>query len=196
MEEPRYKLKSAPNFSVVELDRFRRNLHMGTQDEPDTSQDEYLQEILDAVIDEVQEDIGRQLARATYTLYLDAFPAEDLRITRGPVAAINSVKYYDSANAQQTVAVADYQLDNILLDGRLKFFNTYGVYSNRLNAVEIEFTCGWASVADIPKGIIEAIVLLATERYLNPENAMLNFGMSLRQTAAQNKLRKYRVQRF
>jgi uncharacterized phiE125 gp8 family phage protein len=196
MEEPRYKLKTAPIFSVVELAKFRRNLHMGTQDEPDTSQDMYLQEILDTVIDEVQEDIGRQLARATYTMYLDAFPAEDLRITRGPVAAISSVKYYDSANVLQTVAAADYQLDNILLDGRLKFINTYGVYSNRLNGLEIEFTCGWATAAEIPQGIVDAIILRATERYINPENAMLNFGMSLRQTAAENKLRKYRVQRF
>lgn len=196
MEEPRYKLKTAPIFAPVELAQFKRNLRIGTQDEDDDSQDLYLQEILDNVIDEVQTDIGRQLARATYTMYLDDFPAEDLAITLGPVAAISSVKYYNTSNVLTTMAAADYLLDNVLLTARMRFLNTYSVYSERLNGVEIEFTNGWATAAEIPKDIKDAIVLLATDRYLNPENQMLNFGMSVRQTAAERKLRKYRVQRY
>lgn len=196
MEEPRYKLKTAPIFAPVELAQFKRNLRIGTQDEDDNSQDLYLQEILDNVIDEVQTDIGRQLARATYTMYLDDFPSEDLAITLGPVNTISTVKYYNSSNALTTMPSADYLLDNVLLTGRMRFLNTYNVYSERLNGVEIEFTNGWATAAEIPKDIKDAIVLLATDRYLNPENQMLNFGMSVRQTAAERKLRKYRVQRF
>jgi uncharacterized phiE125 gp8 family phage protein len=197
MEEPRYKVKTAPIFSVLELDQLKRNLRIGTQDEDDNSQDEYLQEILDNTIELVQTDIGRQLARATYTLYLDGFPdSKEMLITLGPVAAISSVKYYNSSNVLTTMAVSDYMLDNILLSARLKFVNIYSVYSDRLNGVEIEFTNGWATAAEIPKDIKDAIILLATERYLNPENAMLNFGMGVRQTAAERILRKYRVQRF
>jgi len=78
----------------------------------------------------------------------------------------------------------------------MRFLETYNVYSERLNGVEIEFTNGWATAAEIPKDLKDAIVLLATDRYLNPENQMLNYGMSVRQTAAERKLRKYRVQRF
>lgn len=196
MEEPRYKLKTAPIFAPVELAQFKRNLRIGTQDEDDDSQDLYLQEILDNVIDEVQTDIGRQLARATYIMYLDDFPSEDLPITLGPVNTISTVKYYNSSNTLTTMSSADYLLDNVLLTGRMRFLNTYSVYSERLNGVEIEFTNGWATAAEIPKDIKDAIVLLATDRYLNPENQMLNFGMSVRQTAAERKLRKYRVQRY
>jgi uncharacterized phiE125 gp8 family phage protein len=196
MEEPRYKLKTAPIFAPVELAQFKRNLRIGTQDEDDDSQDLYLQEILDNIIDEVQTDIGRQLARATYTMYLDDFPTEDLPITLGPVGAISTVKYYNSANTLTTMSSADYLLDNVNLTARMRFLNTYSVYSDRLNGVEIEFTNGWATAAEIPKDLKDAIVLLATDRYLNPENHMLNFGMTMRQTAAEHKLRKYRVQRF
>jgi len=103
MEEPRYKLKTAPIFAPVELAQFKRNLRIGTQDEDDDSQDLYLQEILDNIIDEVQTDIGRQLARATYTMYLDDFPDTDLQITLGPVAAISTVKYYNSVNTPTTM---------------------------------------------------------------------------------------------
>lgn len=196
MEEPRYKLKTAPIFAPVELAQFKRNLRIGTQDEDDDSQDLYLQEILDNVIDEVQTDIGRQLARATYTMYLDDFPSGDLPITLGPVGAVNSVKYYNSSNVLTTMSSSDYLLDNVNLTARMRFLDTYNVFSERLNGVEIEFTNGWATAAEIPKDMKDAIILLATDRYLNPDNQMLNFGASVRQTAAERKLRKYRVQRF
>lgn len=196
MEEPRYKIKTAPIFAPVSLAQFKRNLHVGTQDEADVSQDEYLQEILTRIIDQVQTDIGRQLARATWTLYLDDFPGEDMKITLGPVAAINSVKYYNSSNVLTTMAATDYVLDNIELTARLRFLNTYSVYTDRLNQVEIEFTNGWTTADEIPKDIVDAIVLMATDRYLNPENESLNFGMSLKTKAADRLLRKYRVQRF
>jgi uncharacterized phiE125 gp8 family phage protein len=197
MAEPRYKLKTAPVFAPVSLEEFKRNLHIGTQDEPDTSQDELLQEILDKTIEDVQTEIGRQLARATYTAYLDEFPSSDmLYLTLGPVAAISSVKYYNGANELITMSASDYSLDNVELTARLLFINTYTTYSNRLNAVEIEFTCGWANVSEIPMDFQDAIILLASERYLNPENMQLNFGMGNRYTAAERILRRYRVQRF
>lgn len=196
MEEPRYKIKTAPIFAPVSLNQFKRNLRIGTQDEADVTQDEYLQEILTRIIDQVQTDIGRQLARATWTLYLDDFPDEDLKITLGPVAAISSVKYYNSSNVLTTMDAADYVLDNIELTARLRFLNTYGVYTDRFNSVEIEFTNGWTSADDIPKDIVDAIVLMATDRYLNPENENINFGMSLKTKAAERLLRKYRVQRY
>jgi uncharacterized phiE125 gp8 family phage protein len=197
MIEPRYKLKTAPIFEPVTLEQLKRNLRIGTQDEPDDSQDALLQETLDMVIDQVQSDIGRQLARATYTAYMDDFPASgDMKLTLGPVDAISSVKYYNNLNVLTTMAAADYLLDNVELTARLRFLNTYSVYGDRLNGVEIEFTCGWATAADIPKDLIDAVVLLATDRFLNPENPMLNFGTSIRVTRAERLLSKYKVPRF
>src|SRR4030043_1542959 len=140
--EPRYKLKTAPIFEPVNISQLKRNLHI---EDDDHDRDEYLQEILDAVVDDVQTAIGRQLCRATWTGYLDDFPEdeEDLDITLGPVDAITTVKYYNTANVLTTMNVADYQLDNVELTGRLRFLNTYDVYADKLNAVEIEFTNGW-----------------------------------------------------
>ena len=197
MEEPRYKLKTAPTFEPVTLEQLKRNLRIGTQDEPDDSQDALLQEILDTIIEEVQFDIGRQLARATYSAYLDDFPASgDMVLTRGPVGEISSVKYYNQLNVLTTLAAADCLLDNVELTARVRFLNTYNVYSDRLNGVEIEFTCGWATAAEIPKDLVDAVVLLASERFLNPENPGLNSGTSLRVTRAERLLAKYKVSRY
>jgi hypothetical protein len=43
MEELRYKIKTEATFEAVDLDRFKRNVHIGAQDEEDNMQDEYLQ---------------------------------------------------------------------------------------------------------------------------------------------------------
>jgi uncharacterized phiE125 gp8 family phage protein len=188
METPRYSLKTAPTFDPISLDQLKRNLHI---DLDNHDQDEYLQEIINSVIANVQSNIGRQIARATYTAYLDDFPAEDLKITLGPVAAITTVKYYNSSNVLTTMNSSKYLLDNVDLTGRLRFIETYTVYGDRINGVEIEFTNGWADAASVPKDIRDALILLASERYLNPENAM-----SIKQSAAEQKLRNYRVQRF
>lgn len=195
--EPRYKLKTAPTFEPVTLEELKRNLRIGTQDEADETQDALLQEILDMVIDQVQDDTGRQLARATYLAYMDDFPASgNMELTKGPVDAISSVKYYNNSNVLTTMNAGDYTLDNVELTARLRFLETYTVYSERLNGVVIEFTCGWATAAEIPKQLKDAVVLLASERFLNPENPGLNFGVGLRVTRAEQILAKYKVPRY
>jgi uncharacterized phiE125 gp8 family phage protein len=202
MKELRYKLKTAATFDTDLLAALKRNLHIGTEDEEDTSQDEYLQEILDAVVDDVQSDIGRRLCRETWYGYLDDFPSVkadgncEVEISLGPVNEVVGVQYYNSSNVKTVMSTDDWLLDNIELTARLRFLKTYNVYSDRLNAVEIEFTNGYASAAAIPKNIRDAIVMLASDRYLNPENQGINFGMGLKQTAAERLLRKFRVQRY
>lgn len=198
MEEPRYKIKTAATIAPVSLDEFKRNLHIGAQDESDTIQDTYLQEILDNVIEGVQKDIGRRICRETWYGYLDDFPeGDELIITLGPVNAISSISYYpDGSSVLTAMAATDYTLDNIELTARLRFLNSYSVDEDKFNNVVIEFTNGWATAAEVPKQIKDAILLLATERYMNPENMMQNFGMGLRQTKADILLKNYRVHRY
>lgn len=195
MSRAKYKLKTAPSIIPISLNELKRNLHIM---EADTDQDTYLGEIISGVVDIVQTDIGRQLCLATYTAYFDFYPAGDeLELELGPVSGISSVKYYpDDATVPTTVIASDYQLDNAELTARLRFLNSFSPDTDRMNAVEIEFTTGWGSANDVPRGIKDALLLLCSDRYLNPENQMLNFGASIRQTAAERFLRNYRVQRF
>jgi len=191
MSNPRYKLKTAPTWDPVTVNALKRNLHI---DAGNHDQDEYLQEILDSVVKEWQENNGRQIARATYTMYLDFYPGNDeVEITLGPVDEISSVKYYaDGATELTTVDTSKYQLDNVELTARLRFFESFTPDSDRMNVIEIEFTNGWDSAAEVPEDIKDIIILLGTERYLNPENQ----GVSTRQSAAERLSRNYRIQRY
>lgn len=189
----RYKLKTAPTFAAISVAELKRNLRI-----EHTDQDELLQELVTRAIASSQIATGRQYARATYTLYLDAFPSGgDLEIDLGPVDAITSVKYLaPGASELTTVDALKYQLDNIELTARLRFLESFAPDSQRMNVVEIEFTCGWASAGAIPKDLNEAMILRASDAYLHPENQELNFGMGLAVKAAQLKERNYSIARY
>jgi len=189
----RYKLKTAPVFAVITIAELKRNLHIEHND-----QDELLQELVNRAIASSQVATGRQYARATYTAYLDAYPAGgELEIDLGPVDAITSVKYLaPGASSLTTVDPLKYQLDNVELTARLRFLESFTPDSERMNVIEIEFTTGWVSAAAVPRDLCEALILRASEAYLHPENAEQNFGMGLAIKTAQIKERNYSVPRY
>lgn len=193
----KYKVKTAPTIHPVTLDQLKANLHILSTD-VDASRDAYLQDLLYAAEDWTQARIGRQICRATYTAYLSDFPLDgDLVIHFGPVDSITSVKYYASgATTTTTLSASLYQLDNVDLSAVLRFIEIPSVNTDRLNPVEIEFLNGWTTADAVPRKVKDAIILYASERYLNPENRQLNFGTSIRVTQAENLLTEFRPQRY
>lgn len=186
----RYKIKTPPAFSPVTVAQLKRNLRIEHSD-----QDELLTEIMDRAVSSSQIATGRCYARSTVTLFLDAYPKDDeTEIDYGPVNAISSVKYYPPNSAPiATVDVAKYQLDNTELTSRLRFLESFEPDTEKMNVIEIEFTTGWGDAGIVPKDLIEAIILRASEAYLNPENAS---GSGKRITTAENKERNYSIPRY
>jgi uncharacterized phiE125 gp8 family phage protein len=210
----KFKLKTAPTFFPVQLSDLKRNLRIGVLD-MDTDRDTLLQNLIYAAIDRAQTFTGRQFARATYNLFLDSFTYspgigtsqysayrnlygdnnDDIEITLGPVIQINSINYYpEGASVMTTIDPSAYQLDNVELTGRLRFLQTFIADKERLNVINIDFDNGWSSADAIPQCIKDAIILFATDRYLNPGNS--NAGKSVNISAAERLLLNYKVARY
>lgn len=108
--------------------------------------------------------IRLQTREATF----DRFPSQNdwLLIPRRPCTGIVSVKYYDSANVQQTMTVDDYQAVN--------GFNTrlyVGVdkswpvtKAGRVEVVAVQYTAGYAK---LPDDIFGALKIIVADRYEN-----------------------------
>lgn len=199
--EKRYKIKTEPTEYPVSLDDVKRNLHIPVAD-IDADRDDLLQDLIYDAVEASQNNTGRQYCPATYTLYLDEYPDDDLvEIEKGPVISIESVKYYAEGATEMTVVdPADYQLDNAELTARLLFLETFTPDTDRLAPIEIEFTCGYAPVgnqaAPVPYPLKQAVILRACGAYRNPENDAENFGMGRKIRAAEIKERDYKVQRY
>src|SRR5215204_4357216 len=72
--------------------------------------------LLAAMLAEARETIEvkteRQLARKTWLLTIDYFPAAEIILPHRPIDSVVSVKYDDSAGLEQTMAPSDYFLDS------------------------------------------------------------------------------------
>lgn len=119
--------------------------------------------------------MGRCLYRQKWRVSSQDWPAS--RICRLPfpdASAIDAVKYFDEVNAEQTVSSANYDLLEDERSSLVRFKDSFafpGVYDDRLDAVQIEFTAGYGTKAsDIPASIRTAALLMVCDLYENRGN--------------------------
>lgn len=130
-----------------------------------TVDDDLLTAAITAGREFVEGETGRQLPAATYDLTLDAFP-KMIYLPRSPVATITSIKYQDTADAEQTLATSVYDTD--LVDPErvsrivLKTGQAWPATYDSINAVVVRFTCGYATV---PAQLLAAVKQYAKELY-------------------------------
>lgn len=116
----------------------------------DSSHDVRLNLLLDAAVRQVEELLGMALGPTVYRLTLDAW-ADAIELPRAPVTAVGSVKYSDTAGAEQTVSADDYTLDATSSPQWLvrNADATWPDLVDGVNAVRITFTAGFSD-AGVP----------------------------------------------
>ena len=112
---------------------------------------------------------GRALITQTQEIRLDAFPfnfgtvRDAIRLPFPNLLTVVHVKYIDTNGTEQTISAADYVVDTYSYVGLVR--PAYGVswpsVRTELNAVRIQYTCGYGSTAaTVPALIREALMLL------------------------------------
>lgn len=119
----------------------------------------------------VETFLNRRLMPQTVELRLDGFPFGGFGLEVDPIRSINSVKYYDENNADQTLSTSAYEADLTEFRAYIRpasgyaWPNTY----DRLNCVRISVEVGWASADDIPRDIRYAVLMMVAHMHENPE---------------------------
>lgn len=118
---------------------------------------------------ECENRIQRSLIETTWTLTLDTFPRCDfVRLQRGPIISLGSIKYIDTDGAQQTLDPATYRLSGHLVEP----VDSWPATEARLGAVEIVYTAGYGTTAaDVPAPIKSWILLALGDLYANRERS-------------------------
>lgn len=125
---------------------------------------------------DVERFMRRQIMTATWKLYLDGWPRDNIiRLPRPPLQSIASVVYVDSDGIPQTLSSSLYQVDSISEPGRL--MPAYGevwptLRGETFNAVTITYLAGWTTQASVPDGIRIAIMMLAGDMYEHRESQL------------------------
>lgn len=112
-----------------------------------TDDDATLQGCVRAARQFAQTECRRTLIATRYRLTLDAFPAGALKLEYGPVLAVRSITYVDSAGAWQTVATTVYVADLAGDVARIALASgqTWPQADDRIGSVRIEYDAGDAA---------------------------------------------------
>ena len=155
----------------------------------DTSADDAeVAALVSAASQDTEAFLWRQLCTATWVLTLDMFPTDDyIDLPRPPLQAVTHVKYYDTANVQQTLSTGSYTVDTSTEPGRIYIDRSTwwpSVY-NRRNGIEIRFVAGYGAAAAVPEMIKQSIRMKAAHWYENREASIVGVSVSSTPLAAE-----------
>jgi len=134
-----------------------------------TAEDDYISALITVATDYCENYQHRAFITQVWELWLDDFPIKDyVLIPRTPLQSVASVKYYDDENTEYTISDTEYFVDLVSEPGRvvLGYDKEWPSITLRpANAVCIRFTTGYASAADVPQKIKQAILFLVSHWY-------------------------------
>ena len=170
-----YRRVSVANYgsAVMTTQEAKDHLRVDFDDE-DTLIDAYLE----AATRHVESASGVALRSQTWTLTLDGFDRRCISLPGGRVGAVNSVKYYDLEETQQTLSSSEYTVTLGMVPAVVEAPNGWPGTQVRVGAVEIEYTVGGV----VPAGLLQAVRLILSHWYENREAsaermAKLPFGV-------------------
>jgi uncharacterized phiE125 gp8 family phage protein len=137
-----------------------------------TSEDSLIQRQIRLAREYVEAVSHRQLIDATWTLYLDAFPAI-IYPPLPPLSSVSSLKYYDTDNTLQTLTEnTDFTVDIRNEPARIEpeYGTSWPSTRDRFNAIQLTYVAGYGTAGtDCPEWAIQAIMLLLANWYENRE---------------------------
>jgi uncharacterized phiE125 gp8 family phage protein len=168
------KIKTAPVKEPVTLAEAKSHLRVEIADD-----DTLINTLIKAAREHVEKICSRALITQTWYLYLDSFPdsGEEIRIPMPPLATIVGITYVDIDGVTQTLAVGEYTVDANSEPARVKeaYNETWPDTREIMNAVTVEFTCGYGDdETDVPQTIRQAMLFLIGHWYENREAVVIS----------------------
>lgn len=166
-----YVVTTAPSIEPVTL--IDAKLHLRVDHALDDSS---ISTLITAARETVEKRSKRTLISTAYRLDQCEFATYTgpICIEKGPLIAVQSVKYYDTAGTLQTIASTNYRTDVTERRGYVLPVSGYVwpvVQIQRPNAVQVAFTAGYGTAAtDVPAAARQAMLLLIGTWYENRES--------------------------
>ena len=110
------------------------------------------------------EDIS-SLALATRAVEARYSESEALTLPLGHVTSVTSVKYLDAAGVEQTAAPSTYRVETGAALARVVWVTAAPVMLASSDAIRIRYSVGYASASDIPRAMVQAVLLVLADLY-------------------------------
>ena len=145
-----------PATEPITIHEAKRQVELASSD---TNHDTALLLIIQQAREQWEHDTQEFFITRTMRLTLNVL--DEMQFPHRPVTAMSSIKYYDLNNTQQTLSSAVYQLDSVNSRLRLAYNQTWPVYIDRWDSIEINYTLGThTDSTTVPAAAKQAMLLL------------------------------------
>lgn len=163
MQKQALELVTAPTSQPISMEEAKIHLRLGDQDEEDL----LIETFLAAATEQAEEFTRRRFVTQTWKVFMDEFQCDSddaILLPYPPTQSITHVKYYDVSGTLVTlVNNTDYVLDSKRKPARLLPASNVvwpTVQTDKPNAVEIQFVCGYGTPSVVPSSIKAACLLI------------------------------------
>ena len=157
------KLVTAPTVEPVTLSEVKAQAVIGHD-----LDDALLSVMISAAREHGESLTGRSWAPKTLEVVIDRFPASGIDLPASPVTAVTSIKYLDADGVEQTMPDTDYYVDTDSLVGRVVPKDAWPETADRLNAVRVRYTAGFAA-GSIPPALKQWLLIRVATLYEHRE---------------------------
>lgn len=162
-----WRLITPPTALAVLMDEARVAARVDVDDDGTSPLDAEIRRAIRTYTIEAEAETNRAIMEQTWRLTLDAFPAK-FTLRRPPLLQVDHIKWRDVDGVQRTLDPQDYQVDGerepgeiVLTPGR-----AWPATVHRINAVEVQITCGYgADPALVPDDISGFILARVSEHF-------------------------------
>jgi uncharacterized phiE125 gp8 family phage protein len=145
---------SEPASEPLTLKEVKKHLEIA---DSDGTHDDQLAGLIISARQSWERDTGRVTTSRTIveTFSQDAFNGDAIQLVYRPVSSITTVKYYDTANSQQTLSNTVYNLDDSNRLVRLQVDQEWPATQDRWDCVEVTYVAGYTDVPELDKSAMK-----------------------------------------
>jgi uncharacterized phiE125 gp8 family phage protein len=171
LPSPVYQLVTAPATEPVTLAEVAAHVRQDS-----SADDAYLTALITVARQAVEDELNTALISQTWDAFYSGFPAcEYLRLPRGPIASVSSVKYTLANDVEQTFSNLKYDTD--IRRGRIVLKDSQLWPSETLRPMDpvvVRVVMGYGAAANVPTPIKQAILLIIGHLYEHREEVTLS----------------------
>ena len=185
-----YIITSAPASEPLTTAEAKAHMNVTIADD-----DSYIDSLIVAARDYVQDIIRRSLITQTLAASFDSFAADCFELERGPVQAVNSITYIDTLGVTQTLPVSDYLVDMVSSPPRITpaYGKSWPDTRDQINAVTVTYVAGYGNAAAVPQPIKQAMLLYIAHLYENRESVITGTSVTEAPQSVRALLSPYKV---
>lgn len=185
---PNYRLVTGPSTEPLTYAEAKAFLRLN-----DDSEQSLVTSMITAARLVVEEHTGRPLISQIWAMQFDKDELSTLvrNINKAPLLSVEDIKYYDSANTLQTLSPSSWEADIYGNPARFRLKTVPQVY-DRMNALQVNFTCGYANAASVPQDIKAAMYFILGHIYENRQDVVTGTQVNEMPKASVYLLESYR----